>query len=213
MYKSMSTIPKLKSQQGAVLVVCLVILLVMTLLGVSNMQSTAVQYKMAKNNQDRQVAFQVAETALTKVERLLQENGHDTDELQACSAGDASCYDSQCGGGKCFIGSYPSGGAISDCSLTPVISVDNYWSRSDLDVWNDAAKHATVSIDSSTKFPDPKYIVEFLCYIDKDSDVATDCSTNPATDCAALYRITTLATSEDAKGRVMLQSTFKVVNS
>lgn len=213
MYKRIPDIHGVKNQQGAVLIVCLVILLVMTVLGVSNMQSTAVQYKMAKNNQDRQVAFQVAETALTKVERLLQENGHDIGELQACTANDASCYDNQCGGGKCFIGSYPTGGAISDCSLTPVISAGNYWSRSDLDVWNDAAKHSTVSIDSSTKFPDPKYIVEFLCYIDKDSDVATDCSANPATDCAALYRITTLATSEDAKGRVMLQSTFKVVNS
>lgn len=213
MNKQLSRLSGIRRQEGAVLVVCLVILLVMTILGVSNMESTSTQLKMASNNQSRQIAFQAAETALAKVERGLQLNGYNVEEFQSCAANTSTCYDQNCAGGKCFIGSYATGDEIIDCSLSPVIDPGNYWSRSDLDVWNNPARHQTVNLESINNIPDPKYIVEFLCYVDKDDVAATSCVDNPSTDCAVLYRITTLATSEDQKGRVMLQSTFKVASS
>lgn len=202
-------LPK-RRQDGAVLIVCLIILMIMTLVGVGNIQTTSMQIKMAAKNHSRQVAFQAAETALSKVERLLQSWGHRPGQLQACPTGASDCYDSACGGGKCFVGSYPLGGKISDCSLRPVISFGHYWIREDIGVWNDPSKHQTVNLESVDGIPDPKYIVEFMCYIDKDENPVTDCRLNPATDCAALFRITTLATSENQQGRVMLQSTFKL---
>ncbi len=51
-------------QQGAVLIVSLIILMVMTMIGLSSMQSTIVEEKMAGNMRDQSVAFQAAETAL-----------------------------------------------------------------------------------------------------------------------------------------------------
>ena len=59
-------------QQGSVLAVTLVILLVVTLLTVSNMQTSILEEKMAGNNNDRNVAFQTAESGLREAEVFLE---------------------------------------------------------------------------------------------------------------------------------------------
>mgnify|MGYP001815085480 CR=1 FL=1 len=65
--------PSRRRQQGAVLAVTLMILLVVTLLTVSNMQSAILQEKMAGNNSDRNVAFQAAESGLREAEVFLED--------------------------------------------------------------------------------------------------------------------------------------------
>lgn len=59
-------------QQGAALIIALVILLLMTLIGVTAMQTTVLQERMAGNLRDRNIAFQAAEAALRDAERFLQ---------------------------------------------------------------------------------------------------------------------------------------------
>lgn len=51
-------------QKGAVLVVGLIILVVLTLLGVQGMRTNVAQERMASNMRERNVAFQAAEAAL-----------------------------------------------------------------------------------------------------------------------------------------------------
>lgn len=60
------------SQRGAVLVVSLLLLLVMTLLGLGASQSTRLQERMAGNQRDLEVAMQSAEAGLRAAEELLQ---------------------------------------------------------------------------------------------------------------------------------------------
>ena len=87
-------------QQGAVLVVSLIMLLVMTLIGLSAMRSTVLEEKMAGNYRDSNIAFQAAEAVLT-----------DSHNDLACSSGcvrsppisginnfDASCTAGLCDG-------------------------------------------------------------------------------------------------------------------
>jgi type IV pilus assembly protein PilX len=52
------------NQRGAVLVIGLIILVVMTILGITAMQSTVVEEKMAGNFKDKDVAFRAAEAGL-----------------------------------------------------------------------------------------------------------------------------------------------------
>lgn len=59
-------------QRGAVLIVSLVILLVMTLLGVTAMQGTTLEEKMAGNLRQRNIAFQSAESALRASEAFIE---------------------------------------------------------------------------------------------------------------------------------------------
>lgn len=61
-----------KRQHGAVLIVSLLLLTVMTLLGVTAMQVTTLEERMTGNMRDRNVALQAAETALRDAEAFIE---------------------------------------------------------------------------------------------------------------------------------------------
>jgi len=65
--------PLNRNQQGAVLVVGLLILLLLTLIGTSAMQGTSMQERMSGNMRDRNLAFQAAEAALREAERAVRQ--------------------------------------------------------------------------------------------------------------------------------------------
>ena len=58
-------------QKGAVLVVSLVLLLVMTIVGVTSLRTITLEEKMASNTQNRNMALQAAESALRNAETWL----------------------------------------------------------------------------------------------------------------------------------------------
>jgi len=68
----MSSLPR--AQRGAVLVVSLIILLIMTIIGVSSMKNTTLEERMAGNMRDQNLAFQSAEAALIEGENFLENN-------------------------------------------------------------------------------------------------------------------------------------------
>ncbi len=53
-----------QSQRGAVLAVALILLLVITIVGLSTVQTTGLEEKMAANSQFKNMAFQASETAI-----------------------------------------------------------------------------------------------------------------------------------------------------
>ncbi|MEM9404230.1 MAG: PilX N-terminal domain-containing pilus assembly protein [Pseudomonadota bacterium] len=61
-----------QKQRGAVFIVSLVILLVVTMLAISSMQSTALEERMAGNTNDRNLAFQSTESALREAEVFIE---------------------------------------------------------------------------------------------------------------------------------------------
>lgn len=60
-----------KAQRGAVLVIALIMLLAMTLIGVTGLSSTTMQERMAGNMREVNIAFQAAEAALREGENYL----------------------------------------------------------------------------------------------------------------------------------------------
>ena len=58
-------------QHGAVMVVSLVILLIVTMIAVSSMQGTVLEEKMAGNSRDRNLAFQSAESGIREAEMFV----------------------------------------------------------------------------------------------------------------------------------------------
>lgn len=60
-----------KTEQGAVLIVSLIILLIMTMIGLAGMEITSLEEKMAGSMRDRNIAFQAAETGLLEGENYL----------------------------------------------------------------------------------------------------------------------------------------------
>lgn len=63
-----------RRQHGAALAVALVLLLILTLLGVTGSKTTIMEERMAGNFRDRQVAFEAAEAALRVAEARLLDN-------------------------------------------------------------------------------------------------------------------------------------------
>lgn len=61
-------------QRGAVLIVSLILLLVLTLIGVAGMQTTTMEERMAANTRDSNVSLQAAEAVLRDAEAFLDTN-------------------------------------------------------------------------------------------------------------------------------------------
>ena len=59
------------SQRGAVLIVALVFMLIISVLGVASMRNATMQERMAGNNKDINIAFQAAEAAVREAEAAM----------------------------------------------------------------------------------------------------------------------------------------------
>lgn len=60
------------NQKGVALFISLVLLLVLTIIGVSSVQTTSLEERMARNAHDGALAFQAAESALRQAEEFLE---------------------------------------------------------------------------------------------------------------------------------------------
>jgi type IV pilus assembly protein PilX len=76
-------------QQGMVLVICLIMLLLLTLSGIAAIQGSALQEKMAGNSRDSEQAFLAAEAALRNGESFIVT----TSEGDFTSSGTEGLYD------------------------------------------------------------------------------------------------------------------------
>lgn len=63
-----------RTQRGSVLIISLIIMVVLTILGVSGMKTTQLEEKMAGNLKDSQLAFQAAEATLKQAEQYIDSN-------------------------------------------------------------------------------------------------------------------------------------------
>jgi Tfp pilus assembly protein PilX len=61
-------------QQGIVLVVALILLVVLTLLGISAMDTTILENRLSKNNEERHYAFQAGEAGLRQAQGVYNSN-------------------------------------------------------------------------------------------------------------------------------------------
>lgn len=122
------------SQQGAALVVSLLILLVLTLIGVTGMQTTSLEEKMTGNMRDRNLAFQSSESALRAGEDYLLKLG-----TLPAFANSAGLYQ-------------------------PSVVVPNYWNKDDDTWWTtaDNIKTYITSTFASIATNAAAYIIEEL---------------------------------------------------
>jgi len=100
------TLRPLYRQRGAALIIGLIFLVILTLVGVTAMQTTTLEEHIAGNNRDRNVAFQAAEVVLRDGER---------DIVCSNAAGTGACtrtvpisglsgFDNNCTSGLCYSG-------------------------------------------------------------------------------------------------------------
>lgn len=178
-------------QNGAALIVALILLVVMTLLSLSSVRSVAVNERMTANTFDRGLAFQTAEAALRFGESMAQAQADaippnkDFSSYGVHADTDSACTTSTCVNGLC---SQPD----KDCT--------ERWRDGSFTGWADASSLGLTSLATT-----PQYFVEFLggdfpCNVENPTTGAQDCNR---------YRIT--ARSRDSasdRSLVILQSIY-----
>ena len=170
-----------KSQSGAALVVSLLILLVMTVIGISSMQTTNLQEKMASNTREREQAFEAAESALRNAEAFLENNvavtaNFDTD-------GSDGLYDD---------------------------SVQELWKTLSWTVGTDAREYSGYTSTYSYGSQSPRYIIEHFGTADSTGDKYNlgGYGTGAGGGDVEMFRITVRGTGANGLSPVFLQSSY-----
>ncbi len=202
-------------QRGGVLIASLVVLMLLSLIGLSGAGSTTLEERMAGNFRDQRVAFEAAETALAAAERWVESQALApiTGPGTACFGSD--CFDSSCTNGLCFHGTL-SGALASECRHSP--PVPGVHARDNaLDVWGNPDRHRTLaSADELTSsLGGSTYIVEFLCYVRLDPLAPPSADAHGSAgffrDHGEMFRITAMGVGATPNARAVVQSTYRKV--
>ncbi len=189
----------LVKQQGAALVVALIMLVLMTLVGITAMQVTTVQEKMVANSRDLNVAFQAAEVALLRGEHYVK-NMQDAIFTTTCKGSGSTI-------GLCKPGqSTPIWTTISWSDTNPVtLEYGNEQENKQIPA-SETSVDNIQPLPASTVAKQPRYIIE---------DITSVSGGGQANLSKGLYRITAQgygqAVNDNGQplARVMLQSVFK----
>ena len=183
-------------QKGAALAVSLLILMVMTVLGISAMSTTTLQERMANNHRQNQLAFQSAEAALRTAEAWLVANVTGVTALRAN-----------------FNNAAPVAGLYSERS--PVIVDPTRPLPAGVNLFDDtgwlAAGNAVAvnTVNTATLTQSPRYIIQ---YVGRVGPPPKDYSGKKPDKREYGFRITAIGWGEGANptSRYLLQSNFRI---
>lgn len=185
----MHTLPKIasmKQQRGAVLVVSMLLLLVMTVLALGASQTTRLQERMSANMRDRDLAFESSEAGLRNGERIIDSL---TLAPSPCTAGRCQVFDRNI---------LPANMAFQ----TTAWWAANSWSYVRAESFSTTADNAIKGAGMAGA--DPHFVVE-------EAEEVADALSVPPTGpppSRIYYRITSGAQGGTDLAQVVLQSTF-----
>ncbi len=175
-------------QSGAVLIVSLMLLLVMTIIGVTAMQTTVMQQRMAGNSKDLTLAFQAAEAATRVGESWL-------------SGLTAVPDTAECPGINCVVwDAYGAATALYDTS-----GATKYTEGS---IWDDPAIARSSALADMEGVPvAPDFVVEFIDLI-RDSQNMGQQQDLSSSSFRNIYAVTARGTGGNASARAFVQTNF-----
>lgn len=172
-----------KTNTGVALFISLVLLLVLTILGVSVVQTTSLEIRMARNEHDNLLAFEAAESALRDAEAALQVT---TSTFAYNDGGVGGLWD------------------------MPDVDDGNRWE--DDAIWTDGRTIvAATAVGAVANQPQPRYMIEHIATVQRDENAyQQDNEYNAAgsSDSVDVFRVTALGFGGSPNSRAMLQTTF-----
>jgi len=180
--------------RGSVLIVSLVILLVLTLLGISGMEGTVMQERMAGNMQEGLSAFQAAEAGLRDGELDARTN------LDPSSVFTASCTSGLC---------EPADPATADYDVwVTSTSSDVYWDASNASSDRNTRQYGANTINTTLQnvSRQPAYVVERLQVVERGSSIVAGFSSQPTSE---WYRVTARGFGRNGQSQSTLQSVIR----
>jgi len=171
----------LSRQQGMALFISLVLLLVLTIIGVSAVQTSTLETRMARNEHDSLLAFQAAESALRDAEAFLET--------------------------VVSTGAFNETGTSGLWSI-PALDEPNRWESDE--VWTGTTSVESATDVGDVVAARPRYFIEHLASIIREENAyqIDDPYSGGTTDRVEIFRITARGTGGTALARVLLQSTY-----
>jgi type IV pilus assembly protein PilX len=206
----------LRKNRGSILFISLILLLVITVIGISSISTTGLNEKMASNYSDHNLAFQAAEAALLAGEQHARDVSAILDGAGLSGAPGyfscttTNCFTATCLNGLCFNGSYPpTGGGASAGICVKTNPATPLWETTA--TWTTSGRYAEHPVSIPGLAAKPKYIVEFMCYVQADpTNQYPTTAPNYGTDWSYMYRVTALGVGRTSASKAMVQSTLKV---
>lgn len=201
MKKQLHDCPSTK-QQGATLIVALVVLLALTLISTSAVQSNILQSRMVANQQNQEIAFQAAEMGLLDAEKvvkdkpvpdLVKNNDWGNTSPQKDTGFNARVFDSRPASG-CDAISNTSGYLLQQLSTETVAGVSR---------WKGVAQ--TFSATSGAAESYASY--ELTCF-ESEGGIMVD-QEYSSTPGIATFRITSLSQGRSGDSEMILQTKYK----
>lgn len=184
---------KINNQSGAILVISLLILLILTVIGVAGMKTTITEEKMAGNNRERELAFQSAEAALAIGENETKRRASNATWLASLleQSNVTPCDNNSLSGDyKGTCGQY----------APDVDPFEMTWANANsisADTTLTVDEAATVNLSSGdSNLNAPKFFIQLVRY--------------DSVDRAYIFKITARGVGGDEKAMVFLQSTYSV---
>jgi type IV pilus assembly protein PilX len=176
---------QVRSQSGVVLVMTLVILLVVTLLGVSSIQLTGLQERMSRNASDAAFAFGSADAALRAAEIAVEAE----DSLDSYT-NDAATVDNKY--------------SIEAVNSAPIWLNATWW-----DTAANGIVVANYGVTAGTN-REPKYLIEFIRTSTPDLDVTNigNVGSTISAEDTHYFRVTARGIGRTAGAKIYMQTTY-----
>ena len=171
-------------QKGAVLISVMIYMLVLSMLGISSMRSTAMEERMASNEWEHTRAFQAAESALIDAGQWLL---FQPDLIEASGDGSSGVWQS---------------GTVSDAIANSSFG----WSSSGI-LYGSSSGEATSLFDDL--FTMPRYVIEESGFEPSDNDPDTLATLTGV----FYYRVSALGSGRSEGSRSVLQTTLEKHNN
>ena len=170
------------NQHGVSLVIVMIFLVILSVLGVSAIQTSTLSSRIARNESDRNLAFQAAEAALRDGELDVRNKRFDKSQ---CVKGVGGCRVQLTEGGTYFVPACAFGRCAVVVGAAPVWETASRWTTTGGSV---NYGRYTGAADLPLVAQQPRYLLEYLSV-----------TTNPA------YRITAVGFGANTSSQVMLQ--------
>lgn len=185
-FASARRLPGSARQQGVALFISLVLLLVLTIAGVSAVQTTSLEERMARNTHDSLLAFQAAESALREAENFLATAVNTT-------------------------ANFTDGGAGGLWTVADYGQTDRWEVAAQ---WADGAGNVEVATAVGYVNDQPKYMIEHVADVispENPNELGTSYGGGGAAPIISIFRITARGVGGSANAQVLLQSTYGII--
>jgi type IV pilus assembly protein PilX len=170
-----------RQNRGVALFLSLVLLLILTIIGVSAVQTTTLETRMARNEHDTLLAFQAAESALRDAENFL--------ETVVTTA------------------IFTDGGANGLWTIADLGQLDRW---EDPNVWQAGTSVAAPTPAGVVVAEQPRFLIEHIASVLREENAfqISDPYAATAADRIEIFRITARGVGGTANARVLLQTTY-----